>query len=288
VTPRARRVALAWLAASLAASFGVAQLAAAAPGVTVGSKAFPESWILGEALTRLARQAGATPAVHRANLGGTEIVDQGLRAGSLDAYPEYTGTIAEVLLKRTDRPSLDTLRAGLAPLGLSIGGPLGFNDGYGIAVTRRTAQRLALAKLSDLSRHPELRFGLTHEFLGRSDGWPGLAARYGLAPRDVRGLQHELAWDALAHGAIDATDVYTTDAQIVALDLVVLDDDRAFFPRYDAVVLYRTDLATRAPAVLHAWQALEGRIDERAMTRANGLVALGKRPYEEAADSLLA
>jgi osmoprotectant transport system permease protein len=271
---------------------GVALLVGAAPAnahpVTVGSKAFPESWILGEALTRLAQRAGATDAVHRANLGGTEIVDQGLRAGAIDAYPEYTGTIAEVIEKRTDRPSLDVLRAGVAPLGLAIGGPLGFNDGYGIAITRATARRLGLVNISDLARHPELKLGLTHEFLGRTDGWPGLAARYGLAPRDVRGLQHELAWDALAHGAIDATDVYTTDAQIVALDLVVLDDDRGYFPRYDAVVIYRSDLAARAPAVLAAWRGLEGRIDARAMTRANALVALGKRPYAEAADSLLA
>jgi osmoprotectant transport system permease protein len=103
----------------------------------------------------------------------------------------------------------------------------------------------------------------------------------------VRGIQHELAWDALAKGAIDATDVYTTDAQIAALNLMVLEDDRAFFPRYDAVVLYRADLARRAPRVVEAWNRLSGRIDEAKMISANRAVALEKKPFAEAADSLL-
>ena len=260
---------------------------AQAQKVTVGSKAFPESWILGEALAQVARGSGASPVEHRSNLGGTEIVWQALRSGAIDAYPEYTGTIAEVILKRPGRPSLDSLRAGLAPLGIAIGSPLGFNDGYGIAVTRAKAEQLGLRALSDLAQHPEIRLGLTHEFLGRADGWPGLAKAYGLAPKDVRGIQHELAWDALAKGSIEGTDVYTTDPQIAALDLVVLEDDRSFFPRYDAVVLYRADLARRAPAVVAGWEALGGRIDERRMIAANRAVALEKRPFAAAADSLL-
>jgi len=255
--------------------------------VTVGSKAFPESWILGDVLAQQARGAGASPVEHRSNLGGTEIVWQALRSGAIDAYPEYTGTIAEVILKHPGRPPLDSLRAGLAPLGIAIGPPLGFNDGYGIAVARAASERLGLRTLSDLARHPEIRLGLTHEFLGRADGWPGLANAYGLAPRDVRGIQHELAWDALAKGSIEATDVYTTDPQIAALDLVVLADDRSFFPRYDAVVLYRADLAQRAPRVVAAWEQLGGRIDERRMIAANRAVALEKRPFAQAADSLL-
>jgi osmoprotectant transport system permease protein len=273
-----RRLVLASVALVLAASPAGAK-------ITVGSKAFPESWILGETLTLLARNTARV--VHRSNLGGTEILYQGLRSGAIDAYPEYTGTIAEVLLKRTDRPDHDALAAALAPLGLSISQPLGFNDGYGIAVARKTAQRLGLARISDLASHPELRLGMTHEFLGRADGWPGLAAHYGLAMKDVRGIQHELAWDALAKGAIDVTDVYTTDAQIGQLDLVVLDDDRSFFPRYDAVVLYRSELERTAPATVAGWNRLAGRIDEARMIRANAQVALEKVPFPEAAESLL-
>jgi osmoprotectant transport system permease protein len=269
------------------------------PGVVIGSKAFPESWILGELLAERAREAGASPVEHRSNLGGTEIVLQALESGAVDAYPEYTGTIVEVLLKddpnvprrdaqgRLDPTALD---AALARRGLAATRTLGFNDGYGLAVTRETSQRLGVARISDLGAHPELRYGLTHEFLGRADGWPGLLAHYGLTiPRsNVRGLQHELAWEALRTGAIDVTDVYTTDAWIGALDLVVLADDRAFFPRYDAVVLHRADLAARHPGVVAAWKALEGTIDEPSMIAANAQVVLEKRPVAEAASALLA
>ena len=268
-------------------------------GVVVGSKAFPDSWILGELLAQRALGAGASPVKHRANLGGTEILLQALESGAIDAYPEYTGTILEVIVK--DAPGapkrdanggidLAALDAALAPRGLAVSAPLGFNDGYGLAVTRAVAAANGLATIGDLARHPELRLGVSHEFLGRADGWPGLAAHYGIDAKaaHTRGIQHELAWDALRTGTIDVTDVYTTDAWIGALDLVVLADDRAFFPRYDAVVLHRRDLATRAPAVLAAWRALGGTIDEPHMIRANAAVVLDKRPYADVARELLA
>lgn len=260
-------------------------VAAAAERVTLGSKAFPESWILGEALAQLARSAGAT-AVHRSNLGGTEIVYQALRSGAIDAYPEYTGTIAEVIVKSRGAEA-SALRDSLRPLGIGVTPPLGFNDGYALAVTRATATRLGLTRLSDLARHPELAFGLTHEFLGRADGWPGLARRYGLGGAQVRGIQHELAYDAIAAGRIDVTDIYTTDAEIERLGLVVLTDDRGFFPRYDAVVLYRLDLPRRAPRAWRAMLGLAGAVGEPAMIRANARVVLGHAPFEAAADTLL-
>jgi osmoprotectant transport system permease protein len=128
-----------------------------------------------------------------------------------------------------------------------------------------------------------LRLGFTHEFLGRPDGYPGLSRRYGLAMRDVRGLQHELAYEALASGQIDVMDIYTTDPQIEKLPLVLLDDDRVFFPRYDAVFLYRLDLESRAPGALAALRRLEGNIDQATMTRANAAVVLEKSTTEETA-----
>jgi osmoprotectant transport system permease protein len=287
-----RRAALA-LAVALFVAVGAVAAAPTAAGagerVTIGSKAFPESWILGEALADVARTAGADPAEHRSNLGGTEIVYEALRTGAIDAYPEYTGTIVEVILKRPgERLTLEQIRAGLAPDGLDVTPALGFNDGYGLAVTRATAARLGLRRISDLAAHRDLRLGMTHEFLGRADGFPGLARHYGLDLPRVQGIQHELAWDALRTGAIDVTDVYTTDAQITALDLVVLEDDRAFFPRYDAVVLVRQDLATRAPAVRAAFDALAGTIAESTMTRANAQVVIEKKPFADAAAWLVA
>jgi osmoprotectant transport system permease protein len=237
----------------------------------VGSKAFPESWVLGEALAALARASGAD-AAHRANLGGTEIVAEALRSGAIDAYPEYTGTLAEVVL-HAPGASLDEMRRRLAPDGLGVSEPLGFDDSYALAVGPALAERDGLRSLSDAARHKELRAAFTHEFLGRSDGWPGLRARYGLAFEQVAGMSHELAFEALASGQADVVDVYTTDPHIERLGLRVLDDDRGFFPRYDAVVLYRLDLAARAPATLAAIRRLAGRVTRTSMARANAAVA---------------
>src|SRR5260221_8887303 len=136
----------------------IAAAAIAAEKVTVGSKGFPESWILGDAVTALARAAGAE-AEHRKNLGGTEIAYQALVTGSIDVYPEYTGTISEVILKAKEPPGEDRMRARLAERGLAMTKTLGFNDGYALATTASIARRDGLAKLSDLAAHPELRFG---------------------------------------------------------------------------------------------------------------------------------
>ncbi len=261
--------------------------AAAEAGVTIGSKAFPESWILGEALAVLARRSGNAAVEHRSNLGGTEIVFAALESGSIDVYPEYTGTIAEVIVKGAARPSLADLRTALAPRGIGISEPLGFNDGYALAASPAAAGRLGLRTISDLARHPTLRLGLTHEFIGRRDGFEGLARHYGLGRSGVRGIQHELAYRALEEGAIDVTDIYTTDAEIARLGLVVLEDDRGFFPRYDAVLLYRKALEREAPGTLAAWNTLAGKIDEARMIRANARVVIQKQPFETAASALL-
>jgi osmoprotectant transport system permease protein len=258
-----------------------------AKAVTVGSKGFPESWILGAALTALAEEGGTTKVTHRKNLGGTEITYQALKSGGIDVYPEYTGTIAQVILKSTRVKSHDEMRAALGEADLAMSDPLGFNDGYALAVSGETAARLGLKAISDLKAHPELRFGFTHEFLGRADGFPGLSRHYGLAPEDLRGVQHELAYEALARGQLDVVDIYTTDPQIEKLSLVLLRDDLAFFPRYDAVLLYRRDLERRAPAALRAMIRLVGRVDERMMMRANAAVALQGLSAEEGARKLL-
>ena len=260
----------------------------ARPAVTVGSKAFPESWVLAEALAQVVRSEGVPDVRHRNNLGGTEIVFQALRSGAVDVYPEYTGTILEVVLHEARPLSLPDMRRELAKQGLGVSDPIGFNDSYAIAVTREARDRFGLRAISDLARHPEVRLGMTHEFLGRPDGWPGLVRHYGLAMPHVVGIQHELAYAALAGGRIDATDIYTTDAQIQRLGLTVLEDDRKFFPRYDAVWLYRLDLAKREPRAIEAMARLTGRIDEARMIRANARVVLESRTYRESADSLLA
>jgi osmoprotectant transport system permease protein len=261
---------------------------AAIPTVRVGSKAFAESWILGEALAILVRETGQARAEHRSNMGSTDIVYAALRTGAIDVYPEYTGTIVEAILKSPERPSLARMRAALAREGIGISDSLGFNDGYGIAVTAQTARRLGLARISDLRAHPELRLAFTHEFLERNDGWPGLSRHYDLRMRDVRGIQHDIGYQALASGQIDAMEIYTTDAQIQKLELAVLEDDREFFPRYDAVLLYRLELPARSLAAYTAMLQLTDAIDEETMIRANARVVLEEQSQEQAARALLA
>jgi osmoprotectant transport system substrate-binding protein/osmoprotectant transport system permease protein len=277
-------VVLALVAASLCASTAHAEGPAL---VAVGSKAFPESWILGDALVLLLGDGGAPRAEHHKNLGGTEIAYQALASGDIDVYPEYTGTIGEVILKAKEALTPDEMQRRLAEHGLAMSPPLGFNDGYALAVSQKTAASRGLTRISDLARAPDLRLGFTHEFLGRPDGYPGLAARYGLSMPHVTGLQHELSYEAIAHDQIDVMEIYTTDPQIEQLSLVLLADDKGFFPRYDAVLLYRLDLSSRVPGALDSILELAGTIDERTMMRANAAVALRKESSREAARDLI-
>ena len=276
---------LVFLSLGLAAVAALAQSAGAAGELRVGSKRFTESYILAEIAAQTVRAAGQ-PAQVRQGLGNTAIVYEALRAGQIDVYPEYTGTIAQEIVKDPSHTSVADLDRALAPLGLGVGVPLGFNNGYALAMRAEQATALGVTKLSDLARLPELKFGLSNEFVGRADGWAGLARRYGL-PQSPRGLDHGLAYEALAQRQIDVTDIYTTDAQIGRLGLVVLADDLGYFPRYDAVLLYRRDLPQRLPAAWHALQQLEGSIDQADMIAMNGQAVLESRPFAQVAQGFV-
>jgi len=256
----------------------VVVLQAQAETLKVGSKRFTESYILGEILVRTAGDA-----VHRAGLGNTGILYEALRSGAIDLYPEYTGTIAREILKRADNPGLDELNRALRTLGLGAAILLGFNNSYALAMREDRARALGIRRISDLARHPELKAGLSHEFLGRADGWPGLVAAYRLPLAAPQGLDHGLVYEAIAAGRIDLTDIYTTDAKIERFQLRVLEDDRRFFPRYDAVILYRLDVPARSPAAWAKLRTLERRIDERTMIRLNAAAELQGRSFAEAA-----
>ena len=269
-----------------------AVLATAATGMAgaeplrVGSKRFTESYVLGEILAQSAARAGAS-VEHRPGLGNTAILFEALRRGSIDAYPEYTGTIAREILKESTPLDLAGLNRRLAPLGLAASFPLGFSNGYALGVREKEASARGLASVSDLARHGGLVLGLSHEFLGREDGWPGLKAAYGLPHANPRGLEHGLAYEALASGQVDVIDLYTTDAKIARYGVKPLADDRGFFPRYDAVVLHRLDAPARHPAAFAAWGALAGRLDEATMIRLNARAALDRVPFERVAREYL-
>ena len=262
--------------------------ATAAQPLHVGSKRCTESYILGEIVRQTAQAAGETTAVHDQGLGNTAIVLNALTSGSIDVYAEYTGTIAKEILKLDSVPSLAELNTRLAPMKLAVGVPLGFNDTYALAMRGDDARAKGITKLSDLKAHPELRLGLTQEFIGRADGWPGLKRAYDLPFDTPRGLDHGIAYEALAGGQVDVIDIYSTDAKIGKYGLTVLADDRGYFPRYDAVLLYRADLPTRFPRTWAALQRLAGRIDEAAMIRMNAAAELEGKDFATIAADFLA
>src|SRR4029079_2936303 len=160
---------------------------------------------------------------------------------------------------------------------------LGFNNGYALAMREEPAQRLGVRTLSDLARQTGLKLGLSQEFLGRADGWPGLKAAYSIPFAPPSGLDHGLAYEAIAAGRIDVMDIYTTDAKIGRYQLRVLEDDRKYFPRYDAVLLYRLDVPQRFPGAWAKLQKLERRIDEKTMIRLNAAAELEGKSFAEAA-----
>jgi osmoprotectant transport system permease protein len=258
--------------------------ASAADGnLKVGSKRFVESYILAEIVAQLARAEGV-PAQHEQGLGGTAVLFRALETNAVAVYPEYTGTLAEVGIK-SGSADLPALRAAMAQKGLGVSEPLGFENTYALAVRRELATRLGLSKVSDLRTHPELRLALSQEFIGRRDGWPGLAERYALHPPVVQGFDHALAYEALNRGEADVIDVYTTDAKIERFDLVVLADDLHFFPPYQAVLVYRLDLP---PAFTRVLEKLHGRIDAKAMQRMNAQADLDGVPFAKVAESFIA
>jgi osmoprotectant transport system permease protein len=252
--------------------------AAQAETLKVGSKRFTESYILGEVIIRAAGDA-----VHRPGLGNTGILYAALKSGAIDLYPEYTGTIAKEILKLDGNPGLAELNRALAPLGFGVAVPLGFNNSYALAMREERAQALGIRTLGDLAQHPALKLGLSQEFIGRADGWPGLKEAYQLPFATPSGLDHGLAYEAIAAGRIDVMDIYTTDAKIERFKLRALEDDRRFFPRYDAALLYRLEVPRRYPEAWAKLQKLEQRIDERTMIRLNAAAELRGKSFAEAA-----
>lgn len=277
--------AVAW--AVVVVVISVARIAGASP-LRVGSKRFTESYILAEIAAQTVQLRAHAEAVHVQGLGATAIAFKALEEGAIDVYPDYTGTIAEAILGGVDRASFDAIGAALDARGLGILGPLGFENTYAIAVRRAWAQKRGLRTITDLAGVADLRVAVSHEFLGRSDGWNGLAALYGLAPREVRAMDHGLAYAALANDSVDATDAYSTDAKIDKLGLSLLADDRGYFPSYQACFLYRRDARARFPEAFAALAALRGSIDAAAMRAMNGEAELDGRSFADVAHDFVA
>ncbi len=254
--------------------------------LTIGSKRFTESYVLGAIIMQVARDAGEAKVVYRPGLGNTGIVFAALRNGAIDLYPEYTGTVALELLKGKAQPTVRDLNRALAPLGLGVAVPFGFSDNYALAMSAQKAAALGIRSISDLAAHPDLKFGLSQEFMNRRDGWPALKAAYHL-PFTPAGLDHGLAYAAVAAEDVDVIDSYSTDPQIEKYRLRVLADDRHFFPSYDAVLLYRLNVPRRFPKTWAALQKLAGSIDAQRMIEMNAAAELHGQSFEKIAASFV-
>lgn len=252
--------------------------------ITISSKNFTESYILAEIITKKIKDNFPAQNI-KSNLGmgGTGLLFSALKNGDIDIYPEYTGTIAEAILKRPELKAINEINKALLPIGLIITESLGFNNTYAFAVKQDVAEKYSLNSISDLQKFPDLRFGFSYEFLKRSDGYYALAKKYNLKHKNVLGMQHSLAYEAIESASVDLIDVYATDAKIEKMGFRILKDDLKFFPRYDSVLLANIKFVERYPEIWKMLKALENHIDEPEMIRLNALVELEKYTFKESA-----
>ena len=249
------------------------------PRIVVGSKNFTESVLLGEIVSQHIERKLGIQVDRKLNLGGTLLAHEAIKSGSIEIYPEYTGTALTAVLKRP--PARDPAavfeeirRAYREQWRIEWLGPLGFNNTFAILVRTRDARELDLRTIDDL-RRVERRWtpGFGHEFLQRQDGYPGLVRTYGLnfASRP-RAMELSLIYPALAGGQVDVIAGDATSAMIDALQLTALEDNRHYFPPYDAIPVVRTAALRRHPAIASAIARLTGKISNREMRGMNAAV----------------
>lgn len=247
--------------------------------VVVASKNFVEQDILGELLAQ-ELEASGVPVERRLHLGGTFVCHNALVEGEADVYVEYTGTAYTAILERTGTADPDTIRLAVESeyadrWDLAWGPPLGFENTFALVVRRAAADSLGLGTISDLGLvAPGMTAGFGPEFMAREDGYAGLAGAYGFEFGDVRQLELGLMYRALEDGQIDVAVANSTDGQIAGLDLVVLRDDRQYFPPYEAAPVVRREMLERHPAAWEVLVALEGALNAVTMRELNHQVAV--------------
>jgi osmoprotectant transport system permease protein len=282
------------LAAALTAGAVAAYtLGGKAGAIRVGSKNFTEQIILGEILAQTIESRTSLPVERRLNLGGTFICDQAVRSGDIDMYVEYSGTAQTAIFHQpadTDRRRVfDSIRRRYADAGLTLMDPLGFENTFAMLVRGEDAKRLGLQKLSDLAPYAAAwRAGFGYEFLQRQDGYPGLARAYGLrfaaAPT---AMDLSLIYRALAERQVDFIAGDATSGLIEAYGLVMLDDDRHYFPPYDAAPVVRSAVLLAHPEVREALAHLAGKIAVSDMRRMNHAVDADHRDAADVAREFL-
>lgn len=262
--------------------------------VVMGSKNFTENRLLAEIMAQLIEAQTDIPVERRINLGGTAVVFAALQNEELDLYPEYTGTGWSIHLGITRRVS-DPLEAYVTvadaferDFGITWLKPFGFANSYAIAMSDAVAEELGISRISDLGEFADtLTAGVSHEFLSREDGYPGLAEWYDLDIRDLRGMEHGLAYEAIRTRRIDLVDTWTTDGKLLRYDIRILEDDLGFFPPYDAAPIVRSEVLDRYPELADVLNRLAFRIDDERMRELNYRVEEEGGTYAEVARSFL-
>ena len=261
--------------------------------IVVGSKAFTESVILAE-ITAQWLETNGVPVDRRFYLGATNISFAAIRSSAVDVYPEYTGTALTAILDRPPMSDPTQVRSTIETefsqrYGIDWLARFGFDNTYALAVPEELATRLHLERVSDLLAHTELRAGFASEFLARDDGWPGLERTYGLHFKSApRSMEAGLMYQAAASGQLDVISAYSTDGRIETSHLHVLEDDRHFFPPYEAMLMARHDALTKNPRARELLERLTGSIDEKTMRHMNSMVDSGSRSAEDVARDFLA
>jgi osmoprotectant transport system permease protein len=292
---RAEKRAAALAVVAVVVLAGVAAFAArpGAEHVVVGSKNFSEQVILGEIVAQAIERYAGRPVDRRLNLGGTFICDRALRSGDIDVYVEYSGTALTAVFHQpvTTDPAaaLTSIQRLYAQNGVAVRPPLGFDNTFAILVRGRDARARRLRTLSELATHaPGWRAGFGYEFIERADGYRGLAAAYALRFKEPpRVMDLTLIYRALAEDQVDVIAGDATAGLIEALDLVALEDDRNYFPPYEAVPLVHAATLLRYPEIGRALDRLAGRIDAAAMRRMNFAVDGRRRDPADVAREFL-
>lgn len=272
----------------LAVIFALVPACSSHPRIVVGCKNFTEQVILGELIAQEIENKTHLPVERRFYLGGTYIAHQSILAGRIDIYPEYTGTALTAVLKQppgSDRNAVyDRVKSEYErQFSLTLGPPLGFNDTFAIEVRGDDARRLHLQTLSQVAAYtPRWRAGFGYEFMERPDGYKGLVATYGLRFADPpRIMDLGLLTRALKDHQVDLIAGDATDGLISALDLFVLDDDKHYFPPYEAVAVVRQQTLIEHPEVKQALDDLAGKVSDAEMRQLNYAVDGQKRDVKE-------
>ncbi|MFD2170005.1 glycine betaine ABC transporter substrate-binding protein [Tumebacillus lipolyticus] len=261
--------------------------------ITVVGKNFTEQDIMANLVGVLLEENTDLKIKTKAFLGGTDVCFSALKTGSADVYVEYTGTglvniMGEKTISDPDAVYQKVKEQFPGKYQIEWLEPIGFNNTYAIAVTQETSQKYNLKTVSDLQAHQaEIVFGTEQEFLDRDDGLKGMKSTYGLNFKDVKAMDAGLKYQALTSGDVQAIDAFTTDGRLAKNNLVLLEDDKQFFPPYYAAPIVRSEVLKQHPEVGEALNKLAGKIDEKQMAELNAQVDVEKKKAKDVAKQWL-